>query len=271
MTDLMVQPLHMAAVEYNKLELAAAVAAINERYSGLVVTDKATAKRDRAEVNRILKQIDDARKDVKRRYEAPLKAFEADLKDIVEPLKASAAAIDTQIKAMEKQERADRRQALVAAYNATGAAVVPFERILDASWLNASVSESKAIKALQAAVAAAENDVAAIKAMHSQHEAAMLDRYNEGATLAEVLAYAERLEQMAPVTDEPAAVPEDNPLNVYTLTDNGVIVTAKQNTYNIVVTCSPARFAMICDYLDRLGVFFIADDVDNDSEVKDNK
>jgi hypothetical protein len=259
MTELTIRPLHTAAVEYNKLELAAAVQGFADKYAGLVVTDKATAKRDRAEVNRILKQIDDARKDVKRRYEAPLKAFEADLKDIIEPLKASAAAIDAQIKAIEEQERADRRQALVAAYNASGAAFVPFERIFDPSWLNASVSESKAVAALQAAVVAAENDIAAIKAMHSQHEAAMLDRYNEGATLAEVLAYAERLDQMEPVAVNTAAVPEENPLNVYTLTDTGVVVTAKQETHNIMVTCSPTRFDLICAYLDNLGVFFVTD------------
>ena len=103
--EMTVQPLNLSAVVFNKAEMAAAIAAINDRYKGLVVTDKAEAKRDRAEVNRLLKQIDDARKAVKRQYDAPLKAFEADIKELVEPLKASAAAIDQQ------QTRADAQVA----------------------------------------------------------------------------------------------------------------------------------------------------------------
>lgn len=257
--ELTVQAPETMPVSWNKAEMAAAVLEIASRYAGLVVTDKAAAKADRAEVNRMLKQVDDVRKEVKRRYEAPLKAFEAELKEIVEPLRAAGAAIDEQIKAIEATEREERRQALVTAYEAAGTHNVPFERIFDPAWLNASTGETKALKALQAAVDAAEADIAAIKAQKSPYEAALIDKYNSGATLAEVLAYAARLDAQAPVEAVAAAMPEENPLNVYTLTDNGVVVTAKQNTYNIMVTCSSARFDQITQFLDNLGVFFITD------------
>lgn len=114
--ELTIQPFDTAAVVFNKAELAAAVNAITERYAGLVVTDKAEAKKDRADVNRILKQIDDVRKTVKKQYEAPLKQFEVDIKEVVEPLKAAGAAIDAQIKTIEETERNERKAVLEAVY-----------------------------------------------------------------------------------------------------------------------------------------------------------
>ena len=263
--EMTVQPLQVAAVTFNKTEMAAAIAAINDRYKGLVVTDKAEAKRDRAEVNRLLKQIDDARKTVKKQYEAPLKAFEADIKELTEPLKASAAAIDAQIKAIEEQERNERMAALEAIY-AEMKPCVPFSRVFDARWCNSSTSAKKATEALTAAINAAENDLAAIKATNSTNMAALVDEYNNGATLAEVLAYNDRLMQTAqtfaiaaePTADEVAAqLAAEDPRNEYTVTDTGVQVTAKTAMHTITVNCSDSHLAEICRLMDAYDLFYV--------------
>lgn len=236
-------------IDYNRAELAAAVQAIAERYSGVVAADKATAKHDRAEVNKLLKQIDEARKAAKKRYEEPYKAFEAELKTIIEPLQVAAAQIDEQVKAYEAEERAARLEAIKAAW-ATRSWNVPFERIFSEEWLKASVSEKRAIELMFSAAAMAENDRHAIIAIGGDYLETLLACYNNGMSLADVLAYKGTLETKAPPT------PADSPLNTYTVTPLGVQVEAKKQTYSMMLTCSEATLGSVCKYLDGMGVFY---------------
>lgn len=138
--DLTIAPLTVQEAEImNKAAFQTEIAAITERYAGLVVMDKTEAKKDRAEINRILKQIDDARKTVKRQYEVPLKVFEAELKELTAPLKIAGAEIDEQIKLIEAQEREGRRKEIEALY-ATIPTSIPLSAVWTDKWLNASVS-----------------------------------------------------------------------------------------------------------------------------------
>ena len=265
--ELTIQPFDTAAVIFNKAELAAAVKSIAERYEGLAVVNKSEAKKDRAEINRILKQVDDARKTVKKQYEAPLKQFEADIKDVVEPLKAAGVAIDTQIKAIEESERNQRKAVLEAVY-ADMKPCVPFSRVFDEKWCNASVSEKKATEALAAAINAAESDLRVIRSSNSDNVAALVDRYNSGATLADVLAYAAQLKQAAQTftisgTETPAEIiaelEQENPRNEYTATDIGIQVVGKPETHRIVLTCTDGQLDELTRFMDRIGVFYIVE------------
>lgn len=266
--ELTIQPFDAAAVQFNKAEMAAAVAAITERYAGLVVTDKAEAKKDRAEVSRILKQIDDARKTVKKKYEAPLKQFEADIKEVVEPLKAAGAAIDAQIKTIEETERNKRRKVLEAVY-ADMKPYTPFSRVFDESLTNLSISEKKAVERLIAAINAAEADLRVIRSSNSDNVAALVDRYNSGATLAEVLAYDAQLKQTAQTftisgTETPqeiiAELEQENPRNEYTVTDTGIQVVGKPTARHILLTCTDGQLDEVTRLMDRLGVFYVVED-----------
>lgn len=265
--EMTVQPLNLSAVSFNKAEMAAAIAAINDRYKGLVVTDKAEAKKDRAEVNKLLKQIDDVRKQVKRQYEAPLKAFEADVKEVVEPLKRSADLIDEQIKAIEQTERDERRAALEQVW-AEDSHDVRLERVWQDKWLNASVSLKKAIDEMRSAGDLADADIAAIRNLHNEHEPALMERYDSGANLADVMTYAVRLQERAqtyaiktPETPQEVAeqLAEIDPRNEYKALENGVQVTGRPVTHKLVLTCTDGQLDEVCRLLDRLGCFFVVD------------
>lgn len=267
--EMTVQPLNLSAVSFNKAEMAAAIAAINDRYKGLVATDKAEAKKDRAEVNRLLKQIDDVRKQIKKQYEAPLKAFEADIKEIVEPLKASGEAIDQQIKAIEEQERNERKAQLEAAFSDIALlGGVSFDMVFDPKWLNASVTLKKAVTEMNTKAEKMMAEMTAIEALNSPHYPALIQRYMDGATLADVLAYNAKLMQTAQTfaisgTETPqeivAELEQENPRNEYTVTDTGIQVTAKPNTYRITIFCTDGQLDEVCRMLDRLGCFFVLD------------
>lgn len=266
--EMIVQPLTLAAVVFNKAEMAAAIAAINDRYKGLVVTDKAEAKRDRAEVNRLLKQIDDVRKQIKKQYEAPLKAFEADVKELIEPLKASGEAIDRQIKAIEEAERQTKLEQLKEQYN-DGVLGIPFDMVFEPKYLNAGVPIKKAIDEMTAKASQKHDDINAIGALSSPHYPALIQRYMDGATLADVLEYNTRLTQTAqtfaisgtePPQDVAAQLAQENPRNEYIVTDTGIQVTAKPNAHRITVSCTDGQLDEVCRLLDRLDCFFVVED-----------
>lgn len=266
MMELRIEPYDPAQVAFNKADVMAAVEAYAAQYKGLVVTDKAQAKRDRAEINKILVQIDDARKTVKKRYEAPLKAFEADVKDVIAPLKEVGAAIDAQIKVIEEQERQDKKTALLDAWNAQPRGV-GFERVYDPAWLNASVSLKKATELMNEAEKRCVNDLNVIMGLGSPNQVALIDRYLEGADLADVLAYNKRLgdAQVFGITgaetveDVAKALEAEDPRNEYVVTDRGIQVTAKPTPHTIQLTCTNAQLDEVCRLLDELGCFFILD------------
>lgn len=269
--ELTVQPLNLPAVTFNKAEMAAAISAIADRYKGLVVTDKAEAKKDRTEVSRLLKQIDAVRKQIKAQYEAPLKAFEADIKEIAEPLKASGEEIDRQIKAIEEQERNERKAQLEAAFSDIASLLggVSFDMVFDPKWLNASVTLKKAVAEMKAKAGKMTEEFVAIKALDSPHYPALIQRYMDGATLADVLAYNAKLTQTAQTfaisgTETPQEVAEnlarENPRNEYTVTDMGIQVTAKPSMHRITVSCTDGQFDELLKALDRLGCFFVVED-----------
>lgn len=140
----------------NKAAFVAQITAITEMYKGIVVTDKAEAKHDRAKVNKMLKAIDDKRKEAKRMYEAPFKAFEAELKELTDPLKEAGDAIDAQIKVIEEGERAERKAWIEEQYS-TMPTEIPLAEVWNDAWLNLSFSKQRVLSELTLALMAAQN------------------------------------------------------------------------------------------------------------------
>jgi len=139
----------------NKEVFASQIALITGAYKDLVVTDKAEAKRDRATINKLLKAIDDKRKEAKREYEAPFKAFEAELKELTEPLKEAGEAIDAQIKAIEESERLERKAWIEEQYSELPTDI-PLSDVWDDAWLNSSVSKQRVKAELTSAIITAQ-------------------------------------------------------------------------------------------------------------------
>lgn len=262
--ELTVTPITVQVVEFNETEFNEAVAAIVERYAGIVAVDKAQAKNDRAQINHILKQIDETRKTVKRQYEAPLKDFEAKLKNIVEPLQKVKSDIDAQVKEWEEEERAERREALECVF-ASECYDFSLDFIFKASWLNASTSLAKASKELKDAADAAQDDINAIKSLaDTPMKLALLEKYMSGSSLAECLAFKARAEAQTftidtvkTVSETIAELEDENPRNTYTVTENGIEVVAVQHAYTIQLSCSEAIIAEIERKLDALNVFYV--------------
>lgn len=124
------------------------------RYRGRAYNpeDIKDAKRDRAEINRVEKELAAAQKRVQDLYKAPVEEFSAEMKRLRGIAKEISESIDMQIKQAEEVERDKRRKELETIYRENVGdelgELLTFERILESGWLNKSTSLSAARKAL---------------------------------------------------------------------------------------------------------------------------
>ena len=86
-------------IDWNKAELEANVRSIVEAYRGLVYTEDTVsdAKNDRAALRKLLNEIEDRRKLVKKKCMEPYEVFESDLKDVTVRIKEQISIIDGQV------------------------------------------------------------------------------------------------------------------------------------------------------------------------------
>ncbi len=137
-------------VQWNKEEVETWLEEQVGRYRGRAYNpeDMKDAKKDRAAVNKIEKDLAAAQKEVQDRYNAPVVAFLADMKRMRSIAKEISGDIDVQIKRAEEAERDQRREQLEETFRENVgnelAELLSFGRILDSKWLNKSVPLSTA-------------------------------------------------------------------------------------------------------------------------------
>ena len=157
-------------IDWNKAELEANVRSIVEAYQGLVYTEDTVsdAKNDRAALRKLLNEIEDRRKLVKKKCMEPYEVFENDLKDVTVLIKEQISIIDGQVKEYEngvKEEKKARLQDVYAETIGELAEVLPFERVFETQYLNVSFKESKAATEIQEKIQRVKSDLAAIDAL----------------------------------------------------------------------------------------------------------
>lgn len=128
-------------IQWNKEELEAAVRAKIAGYENVVYTEEniKAAKNDRAELNKLIKAIEERRKQVKNIINKPYAVFEAELNEITALINEPVALIDQQVKAFEEKQKEEKKEAIKATYDENIgdlAEVLPFEKIFDSRYLN---------------------------------------------------------------------------------------------------------------------------------------
>lgn len=110
-------------IQWNKEELEAAVRAKIAGYENVVYTEEniKAAKNDRAELNKLIKAIEERRKQVKNIINEPYAVFEAELKEITALINEPVALIDQQVKAFEEKQKEEKKAAIKAKVIATQA------------------------------------------------------------------------------------------------------------------------------------------------------
>lgn len=185
-------------IDWNKAELEANVRSIVEAYQGLVYTEDTVsdAKNDRAALRKLLNEIEDRRKLVKKKCMEPYEVFENDLKDVTVLIKEQISIIDGQVKEYEngvKEKKKARLQDVYAETIGELAEVLPFERVFETQYLNVSFKESKTATEIQEKIQRVKSDLAAIDALDSKYKLNAKDVYVRTLDMSQAMAENARL------------------------------------------------------------------------------
>lgn len=162
-------------------------------YTGRVYTSDEIkdAKKDRAQLNAWEKQLAAAAKALKDHY---MQALNGELERITKmrgQIKECSGAIDQQVKAVEEAERAEKGRALLLVYkDAIGEdlePLLPFDRLLQAQWLNKSVPLSTAGRELRKAIEQCREALRIIRTTCGEDAEACTTEYLRSLSLNEAL------------------------------------------------------------------------------------
>ncbi len=185
-------------IQWNKEELEAAVRAKIANYENVVYTDEniKEAKNDRAELNKLLKAIEDRRKQVKKIINEPYAVFEAELKEITALINKPVGLIDQQVKAYEERQREEKKAAIKSIYDeciGNLAKVLPFEKIFDIRYLNQTFKMSVAEEEIKEKITRVKTDLETIDSLESKYKLNAKDVYIKTFDLSKALAENKRL------------------------------------------------------------------------------
>lgn len=181
----------------------------------------AEAKRDRAYLNGLKKEIDERRKAVKREYSKPLEAFEKRCKQITSIIDDASDGIKAQLDRAEEERKARAYAKLREHYEEFAgllAPVVPYERLHEPQWLNKTFGEVKAYAALEEKVSKLAADWETLKSQfegepyYPEAERELFATLDLGAAITAARKAAEEnariAELKAAMEPEPVAEPE---------------------------------------------------------------
>lgn len=155
------------------------------------------AKKRCAELNKVATSIEAKRKEVKKAYNQPLEIFESKLKETVEIITSAKDNLWSQV----KQAEADSKQRLEDGYKKyyldnAGNEVLSYrswEKIFDTRWLNKGVKADEVITAINSIIENVRTELSAIDGLKSEFAPSLYERYKQGATITDIIAYNNRL------------------------------------------------------------------------------
>ena len=205
-------------VEFNYEELKAELVNRVGKYEAAVYDDDqiAQAKKDRASLNRLKKTMNDERIRLEREYMEPFQDFKNKITELCKMVERPVAIIDSQIKAYEEKQKAEKLETVQAIFDGFGEAApewLTLDQIMDAKWLNASTSESTIKKEIGEKLDKIGGDLLAIEKMANAFE--IREIYRQTLDMSQAIREGERIAQMMAekkaLEEEKAAVKPEEP------------------------------------------------------------
>lgn len=193
-----------APITFNYEELRAELLSKVSVYETMVYTEDQVkeAKADRAALNRLKKALNDERIRQEKNYMQPFNTFKAQVGELVKIIDKSVSVVDKQVKEFEEQQKQDKLLKIKEYFDGAfvyGEAVnknIPFEKILDSKWLNASVSMKSIQEAIDAKMEQMAKDLAVVDSLPSYAFEAR-ECYMDTLDLAKAVSEAHRLQEQA--------------------------------------------------------------------------
>ena len=202
-TDL--APIRQLVIEANFAEMEQAVQTMMEPYRNMIVTADglATARADRARINKVAARIDEVRKTVKAEMSAPIAEFERKCNAIKQIAVEAGANLDTQIKGFEDRAVTEKIDFLRAFWEEKASIddreFAPFERIAaeNPKWKNKTYSMDAAQNDIMRTMASVKAGLSAIRNYPETYREALLEKFRETGSLQDTITLYEQIKRRA--------------------------------------------------------------------------
>lgn len=190
-------------ISFNYEELKQQIQTRAADYASLVYTDDqiANAKKDRADLNRLKKALNDERIRQEKEFLQPFNEFKSQVKELCDIIDVATASVDKQVKEFEDQKKAEKLNAIEEYWHSVLAAdkipaAVSFRMIFESKWLNASVSMKSIQEAIDGKVEQIRKDLDVVDSLPSYIFEAR-ECYLDTLDLARAVSEAHRLQEQA--------------------------------------------------------------------------
>ena len=171
-------------------------------YEAMVYTEEQVklAKTDRAGLNRLKKALTDERIKREKEYMQPFAQFKEQIGEIIRIIDKPCAVIDKQIKSFEEQQKKDKFKEIHDYWISREfpddlSAEIPFHKVFDERWLNASVSMKSIHESINRRLEQIEKDIAVLRSLPSYGFEAEQE-YLSSLDIASAVSVANRLKEM---------------------------------------------------------------------------
>lgn len=212
-------------IKWNNEELKAEIAEKVKDYKNLVYTDNQIkdAKADRARLNKLVKALEDKRKEVKKECLQPYEKFESQIKEVIAIVNEPIALIDGQVKEYEEQKKKEKQEQIEKLFEEKNIFDwLKLEKIFDTKWLNATNSISKIESEIDEKVAKIDAEISTLQSLKEFSFEAIETYKNcldlslaiaEGQRLAEIQRRKEEAKKEEEARKEQAAIEKELPFN----------------------------------------------------------
>lgn len=157
-------------IRWNNKELMGQAKEALEKYKGMVYTDATMdlAKKDRAQLNKFSSSLNNERLRIKKIYEEPYLKFKSEVDEVIAEVDSVTSTIDAQIKDYEEDKKHIKEEIIFEIYRlkiGKFADFIPYERVRDLKWLNATTSVKSIEQEIEKVVSDAEKAMVAIEAL----------------------------------------------------------------------------------------------------------
>lgn len=185
-------------IKWNNEELKAEIAEKVKDYKNLVYTDNQIkdAKSDRARLNKLVKALEDKRKEVKKECLQPYEKFESQIKEVIAIVNEPIALIDGQVKEYEEQKKKEKQDQIEKLFEEKNIFDwLKLEKIFDTKWLNATNSISKIESEIDEKVAKIDAEISTLQSL-KEFSFEAIETYKNCLDLSLAIAEGQRLAEI---------------------------------------------------------------------------
>lgn len=195
------------SIEWNEAELEAEVDAAIAKYQNVVVTRDTlqSAKDERAKLNKFVEMLNKGRIAIGKEYMAPYEEFKGKVSRINGKVESVKSVIDTQIKDVETEMKEEKLAEIRAYFDEAIGDLknfIPYDRIHDPKWANATFTIKNAKKAIDEIIQKIRSHIATIEKLHSPDEVTVKAFFFDTLDIAAALMEDARLKEKRALAEE---------------------------------------------------------------------